>query len=38
MKTLNQDDKLDFEEESLEAYNYTLKEFENPKTNEKSNH
>ena len=38
MKILNQDDKLDFEEESLDAYNYTLKEFESPKTNEKSNH
>ena len=38
INTLNQDDKLDFEEESLEAYNYTLNEFENPKTNEKSNH
>ena len=37
-KVVDITDKLDFEEESLDAYNYTLKEFESPKTNEKSNH
>ena len=38
MKQLKIKNKLIFEKEAIEAYKYTLNEFENPKTNEKSNH
>lgn len=38
MKQLKIKNKLVFEKEAIEAYKYTLNEFENPKTNEKSNH
>ena len=37
-KILNDNSKLPFEEETIDAYNYRLKEFEDPKTSMISKH